>query len=156
MENKVDFSPNFTIFSDGRLYNRKTKRYRKWFNSTTYPTTLISENGKSRLVSQHRLLAENFIPNPENKKEVNHINGIKNDNRLENLEWATKSENRKHAFDTGLQKPRYTKVIDRLTNTIYQSVLEAATVHNISRFYLSNMLAGRQRNKTNLSYYKNQ
>ena len=52
----------------------------------------------------HRLIATHFIPNPNNYPEVNHNNGIKDDNRLENLEWVSASENIQHSFDTGLNK----------------------------------------------------
>ena len=61
----------------------------------------LSINNKSKKHSVHRLVAKAFLPNPENKRCVNHINSDRADNRIENIEWATHSENTKHAVKSG-------------------------------------------------------
>lgn len=61
--------------------------------------------GKQKHFYVHRLIAEAFIPNPDNKTEVNHIDGNPLNNRLDNLEWCTRSENTQHAYRTGLINP---------------------------------------------------
>ena len=69
-----------------------------------YMSISLQLDGKTRVKSVHRLIAEAFVPNPDNKPVVNHINGIKTDNRASNLEWVTHSENDLHAYKTGLRK----------------------------------------------------
>lgn len=70
-----------------------------------YPMLNIRNNGKFVTYKVHRLVAQMFIPNPQNKKEVNHKNGVKEDNYVENLEWVTSRENKIHAIKMGLSNP---------------------------------------------------
>lgn len=71
-------------------------------SSAGYHRVFLKKPGKCKPMSVHRLVAFAFIPNYGNKPFVNHINGIKSDNRVENLEWCTASENNIHAFKIGL------------------------------------------------------
>ena len=68
-----------------------------------YKEVLLCKEGKNKKWFIHRLVALHFIPNPENKSQVNHKDGIKDNNHISNLEWATSKENNKHAWETGLQ-----------------------------------------------------
>jgi hypothetical protein len=76
-------------------------KIRLTYNGYLYIQLRMGDTSKTHFV--HRLIAESFISNPDNKPVINHINGIKNDNRIENLEWCTQSENVRHAIDTGLR-----------------------------------------------------
>lgn len=115
------YNPDFLLYSDGRMFSKQSNLFLKtrvrrhgylsyFFRDITKEQLIKNKTWKNktgirRAFSIHRLLAEHFIPNPNNYNEVNHINGIKDDNRLENLEWCNHSENCKHAISSGLHKP---------------------------------------------------
>ena len=86
----------------GDVRNNKTGRILKSNYGQPYAYVTPSKNNKAKRLNIHRAVAIAFIPNPENKETVNHINGIKHDNNVTNLEWATRGENEKHAWATGL------------------------------------------------------
>lgn len=96
--------PNYSITKDGRVFNNKHNRYLKPFKRTGYWSVSLYEAGKMNSIRIHRLLAQAYIDNPENKPCVNHIDGDKTNNNISNLEWCTYKENTKHSWNTGLQK----------------------------------------------------
>lgn len=111
---------NYSISKDGVITNTKTKMIKKpWLGKVGYYYIDLYANNKSTKVAVHRLLAQEFISNPENKRTVNHIDGNKLNNKLDNLEWATQSENNQHAYDTGLKVP-----IRLITDSEYQLILD--------------------------------
>lgn len=93
----LDIEGGYKVYSDGRVFSTKRNKFLStWFTTDGYLRTKV--NNKS--ITIHRLLAQCFIPNPLNLETVNHINKIKTDNRLENLEWMSRVDNVKH----GLQR----------------------------------------------------
>jgi len=73
-------------------------------NNQGYLKAGLRLNNKSSVKFMHRIVCEAFYSNPSKKEYVNHINGIKSDNHVDNLEWVTPKENSKHAIETGLSK----------------------------------------------------
>jgi hypothetical protein len=100
---------------------------------------------KCNKVFIHRLIAELFLPNPENKPQINHINGIKIDNRIENLEWSTQSENMFHAHRTGLVKSCGKKIKCLNNGKVYLSGVEAHKELGINLGNLSGVLSGKKK-----------
>ena len=95
----------FEVSTDGKIRNSDThKIYKTCVNKNGYEQICVSlgSRNKKKVFKIHKAIAETFIPNVENKPEVNHKDGNKLNNRVTNLEWATGSENVQHAYDNGL------------------------------------------------------
>lgn len=92
------FSGKYSVSNFGGVKNNWSGRIFKTYLTHGYPMAALRHDGKRITKVVSRLMAEAFIENPENKPTVNHINGIRNDNRLANLEWATHSEQQNHAY----------------------------------------------------------
>jgi len=118
-----------------------------------YLTVRLSKEGKSSTHYVHRLVAIAFIANPDGKLEVNHINGNKLDNRIENLEWVTHAENVIHAYRSGLiSRIESKQVIDICTGKVFSSVREAADCYSIPYSTCKNYLNGNRKNPTCLRF----
>ena len=97
----VGYEEKIQVSNLGRVRNSKTGRIYKTFKSK-YEQFAPYVDGKKTCALVHRLVCEAFVPNPENKSQVNHKDGNKYNNKAANLEWVTGKENIRHAFDTGL------------------------------------------------------
>jgi len=118
----------YIITNKGRLINKETGFLKKPFQKLGYLRYEIYRDGRYTSTSQHRLIAENFIPNPKNKPDVNHIDGCRSNNKIENLEWVTKKENISHARNI-LKKPgmygehnNFSRITEEQANSIIDSI----------------------------------
>jgi predicted XRE-type DNA-binding protein len=95
-------SSRVQVYSDGRIFHFNKKIISKYICNNGYYTVGLTRDSKTIQYSIHRIMAIAFIPNPDNKPEVNHKDGIKLNNTLDNLEWNTTKENAIHAVLNGL------------------------------------------------------
>ena len=127
---KINGFPNYEVSNLGNVRNKKTGRVlRPSKDGCGYSQVILCKDGKGNQFKVHRLVATAFIPNPKNKKEVNHIDGNKSNNYVDNLEWNTHSENQQHSIKTGLRtKSGLPKQKCRCieTNQEFESLLSAS------------------------------
>lgn len=125
---------------------------RKNYDSKTYSCINLSKEGKTKTHFIHILVANAFLDKIEGKNYVNHIDGNKHNNNVNNLEWCTASENQRHALATGLRNKNANSIkiiqYDLSGNVIkiWESLMEASRQNNISEGAISNCI--NKRNKT--------
>lgn len=146
----IEGYPNYEISTGGRVRNRSTGRIRASSDdSRGYPAVSLWAQGRPHTKNVHRLVAETFIPNPDGKTTVNHIDGNKRNNHISNLEWNTVSENVKHAYVNGLKvRPdncgspkRSVRIVE--TGEVFDSIGDCARAINGNQAHISNCLSGR-------------
>jgi len=134
-------SPSYT---DKRGYFRELRVLKPSKRGKGYLAVGLMKDGKQVPVSVHRLVAKAFIPNPENKPQVNHKDGNKENNHVNNLEWVTNQENIRHSYDTGLRvgtnhkgernnMAKLTLEQVQMIKNSQKSVIELAEEFNVSR-----------------------
>lgn len=156
-EGYYQISSNGNVKSLGAGNNRNAKQglLKRSKDRFGYERVNLWKNKLSKVVKVHRLVGEHFIPNPDKKRTINHINGIKTDNRVINLEWNTHSENHLHAFRTGIRdrlhkfgkdnpKAKLIIQIDRSDNVVNQfyGQKEAERVTGVSQGCISMVCNG--------------
>lgn len=141
-----DYEGHYEISNLGNIKSLKKKNPNKLLSKRIdrggYYSVRLCRQGQICTLFLHRLLAIAFIPYVKSKPFINHINGNKLDNSLDNLEWCTHSENIKHAYKTGLLKVKSTSVIDICTGKSYSSIKEASEAIKISYGTCRNYLNG--------------
>lgn len=144
-----NFENNYKISNYGRLKNRNNRIS----NGNINPSGYSWVNIKTKQYLLHRLVAKIFIENPDNKKIINHKDGNKSNNNIQNLEWVSQSENVKHAYKNNLIDKRIIQY-DLLGNklNVFNSATEASQILNLSNTSISSCCSG-YRNTTYVGNY---
>ena len=114
-------------------------------NKNGYLAVYPCKNGRNVAMDVHRIVGLVFIPNPNGYKDINHKDGDKENNRVENLEWVTRSQNIKHAYKELGHRHVCRKVLCMENNIVYNSSVDAAKALNLNASAIRNNAAGRSK-----------
>ena len=135
------FESEYKINRKGQILSLLTDQYASVsVDSKGYLKVTLHKDGHAHTKRVHILVAEAFIPNPDNLPVVNHIDGNKQNPAVTNLEWTTFSENTQHAHRTGLIKKTSNKAVIRSDSTVYATVTQAALENNVCKSAISKAL----------------
>lgn len=140
------------ILWNGRKYVKTKEKISKITNKNQYRYISLYNNGKSKRIGTHRLVALHFIPNPDNKPMVDHIDGNRDNNKAENLRWVTNQENIKN--ETTLKKQKISVVAYRRETgeKIYFESITEAMKQGFSFTMIRECLRSRNKNKRHKGY----
>lgn len=154
------YNNTYTVSNLGNIKGKRGNTLKPQLQKDGYYHIQLYLNGKAMGFLIHRLVITTFISPYIRGMEVNHIDGDKLNNKVSNLEWVEHKDNMSHAVINNLMKPEKLynnknackKIINNESGIIYDSVCEASKSIGISQSHLSNMLKGRFRNTTSMSY----
>lgn len=148
---------NYAISNLGNIKNiKKGNILTPYLNTNGYLTYTFCQNGVKKTFRLHRLVALYFIDNPNNLPYVNHKDGDKTNNKVENLEWCTAKENDAHARNSGLknqEKPIIAKNIETNETLTFKSVTEAGAFLGINKGTISKVLNGKRKQTHGYKFY---
>ena len=155
---KTPTNPNYIVSNTGKIRREGSDRDLSVRDRKGYLSVDLYENSKRKTERVHRLVAEAFVPNPDNKPYVNHKDGNKHNNNASNLEWVTSKENCRHAWNNGLTKPSYSMLGKKNPNAgrkgipirivetgeVFRSSIECEKAINGDNRHINDCLKGRQ------------
>lgn len=160
MEKRFIRNTNYTVTKDGRVFSPFGNEISTWIeNNSGYTLFRIRIDKKPKCLRLHRIVAECWLPNPENKKYVKHKNDNKSDNSVNNLEWGNVSDNTKEGYDNGCyssnKRSHGIKIINKSTNEImiFKSIREASDTLNLNRKNITAILKNKKSNTYNYEFY---
>lgn len=159
---RVKSKDRYQVNSDGKTYHYKEHIMKqsvgKSRNNNGYNIVNLRQYGKQNIQLVHRLVAIAFISNDNNYPCVNHIDGNKQNNNVNNLEWCSYADNNVHALNNNLRKPRGNKIVQKDLDgniiRVFKSTCEASRITNISRGSISHCLNGRNNTAGNYFWEK--